>query len=170
MAEVAFLRASDSDRDVVLQVLAEAYADGRLDREEHDDRASAAASAKTLGQLPALIADLVPRTTGPRGNELALASPQELQARAVARNGMARRRALSRMLVPSLVTIAIWLALAWTPHGLDPGFPWPLFVVLFTGIRLLDVVLNKQDLIERERRRLEGVQLKALEPPEKGER
>ena len=40
--DAAALRASDRDRDVVLGVLAEGYADGRLTKEEYDERAGAA--------------------------------------------------------------------------------------------------------------------------------
>ena len=57
---VAPLRASDADRNVVHGVLTEAFADGRLDREEYDERTAATLQARTLGQLPALVADLVP--------------------------------------------------------------------------------------------------------------
>jgi len=35
------LRASDLDRNVALDALSAAYADGRLDREEYDERAAA---------------------------------------------------------------------------------------------------------------------------------
>ncbi len=38
VAEHAQMRVSDADRDVVPGVLAEAYADGRIDREEPDAR------------------------------------------------------------------------------------------------------------------------------------
>ena len=57
---VAPLRASDADRNVVHGVLTEAFADGRLDREEYDERTAATLQARTLGELPALVADLVP--------------------------------------------------------------------------------------------------------------
>ena len=57
---VAPLRASDADRDVVHGVLAEAFADGRLDREEYDERSAAVLAARTLGELPPLVSDLVP--------------------------------------------------------------------------------------------------------------
>src|SRR6185295_13720980 len=57
---VAPLRASDADRNVVHGVLTEAFADGRLDREEYDERTAAALRARTLGQLPPLVVDLVP--------------------------------------------------------------------------------------------------------------
>ena len=43
---VAPLRASDADRDVVHGVLTEAFADGRLDREEHDERELVAAEVR----------------------------------------------------------------------------------------------------------------------------
>ena len=55
---VASLRAADADRDIVHNVLTEAFADGRLDREEYDERTAATMQARTLGQLPPLVADL----------------------------------------------------------------------------------------------------------------
>ena len=54
------LRASDADRNVVHGLLTEAFADGRLDREEYDERSAATLQARTLGEFPALVADLVP--------------------------------------------------------------------------------------------------------------
>jgi hypothetical protein len=53
------LRASDTDRDRVLALLADALADGRLDTEEHTSRVRAALSARTLGELAGLTTDLV---------------------------------------------------------------------------------------------------------------
>jgi hypothetical protein len=52
------LRASDTDRDRVVAMLAEALADGRLDAEEHAERTRVALSARTLGELAGLTADL----------------------------------------------------------------------------------------------------------------
>jgi len=52
------LRASDADRDRVLALLAEAMSDGRLTAEEHAERVQRAFSARTLGQLAELTADL----------------------------------------------------------------------------------------------------------------
>jgi hypothetical protein len=51
-------RASDQDRDDAVELLIEAYAVGRLSREELDDRATAAYSAKTRGELFDVTADL----------------------------------------------------------------------------------------------------------------
>ena len=59
------LRAADRDRDQVAESLREHYAQGRLTMEEFDERTTAAASAKTIGELRALTADLpVPSGTG----------------------------------------------------------------------------------------------------------
>ena len=55
------MRASDADRDKVAEVLREAYAEGRLDADEHTERIDAAYRAKTLGELAPLLADLPQR-------------------------------------------------------------------------------------------------------------
>jgi hypothetical protein len=52
------LRASDADRDRVIAVLTAAVSDGRLTQEEFSERLSSACSAKTLGDLGGLTADL----------------------------------------------------------------------------------------------------------------
>lgn len=52
------MRASDSDREVVVSALREAYTAGRLTLEEFDERTSAAYASKTWGQLRELTADL----------------------------------------------------------------------------------------------------------------
>jgi hypothetical protein len=57
------LRASHADRDRVVDVLAGAAGDGRITAEELDERVAAALSARTLGELAALTADL-PREAG----------------------------------------------------------------------------------------------------------
>jgi hypothetical protein len=53
------LRASDNDRERVVEVLAAAVADGRLTLEEHSHRVERAYQARTLGELATLTADLV---------------------------------------------------------------------------------------------------------------
>jgi hypothetical protein len=140
------LRASDRDRDVVLGVLTEAYVDGRLTREEHDERAAAAGTARTLGELPALIEDLVPQIAA------------GLHERAVERWEAQRRQAVSGFLVPALVCWAVWVAL-------EGGFPWPLFVMLGTGAHLVRVLVLRQDIIAEEQRRLEKRERRALGGP-----
>jgi hypothetical protein len=53
------LRASDQDRNQVAGVLSSAYAEGRLTREEHDERLDQAMAAKTFDELIPLTRDLV---------------------------------------------------------------------------------------------------------------
>jgi Domain of unknown function (DUF1707) len=50
--------ASDADRDIAVDMLCAAVADGRLTLSELDERVGAALSARTLSELAALIADL----------------------------------------------------------------------------------------------------------------
>ncbi|HEV3212086.1 MAG TPA: DUF1707 domain-containing protein [Acidimicrobiales bacterium] len=51
-------RASDADRDRVLQVLATATADGRLTVDEHSELTDKALQARTIGELDVLTQDL----------------------------------------------------------------------------------------------------------------
>jgi hypothetical protein len=53
------LRASDADREQVASVLSTAYAEGRLTREEHDERIDQLMAAKTFDDLIAITRDLV---------------------------------------------------------------------------------------------------------------
>lgn len=57
-ARGARLRASDSDRDITVDILCAAVGDGRLTLDELEERVGAALSARTRAQLAALIADL----------------------------------------------------------------------------------------------------------------
>ena len=59
-ADFPEMRASDADRDRVLDMLREAAGDGRLTAAEFDERMEAALSSRTLGELAALTADLGP--------------------------------------------------------------------------------------------------------------
>ena len=53
------LRASDADRDRVIEVLRAALGDGRLDAAEFDERLDAALAARTFEALAPLTADLI---------------------------------------------------------------------------------------------------------------
>jgi len=68
----ADLRASDADREEVVALLREAFAEGRLTPEEHSERVDAAYAARTRGELVPLTGDL-PSHPHPRG---ASAQPQ----------------------------------------------------------------------------------------------
>jgi len=59
------LRASDSDRDKVATVLTTAYAEGRITREEHDERLDQVMRARTFDDLVPITTDLVPLPVSP---------------------------------------------------------------------------------------------------------
>ncbi|MGW0587406.1 DUF1707 SHOCT-like domain-containing protein [Streptosporangium sp. NPDC002607] len=67
------LRIGDAERDVAMEALREHYAQGRLTREELDERLESALSARTGGDLAVVCADLPglpgPRAPGPEGFE-----------------------------------------------------------------------------------------------------
>ena len=152
----AALRASDRDRDVALQALSEAYADGRLDREEHESRTDAAMSAKVLGDLPPLIADLVPDESISAGVPVATA---DVQTQAVQAWRRRRNNAAMGMAGPSVMTTGIWAATAIGSGNIY--FFWPVFVILGTGMNVLRTMFSKQDIIESERDRIERKARKA---------
>ncbi len=60
MVEPALIRASDAERDEVLDRLGRAHVEGRLDHDEFTDRTAAALAARTVGDLTALTVDLPP--------------------------------------------------------------------------------------------------------------
>jgi uncharacterized protein DUF1707/FHA domain-containing protein len=57
------LRASDSDRDLVISELSDQFAEGRLSHDTFTHRVDAALRARFRGELPSLVADL-PRPRG----------------------------------------------------------------------------------------------------------
>lgn len=147
------LRASDADRDVVHQLLATAYAEGRLDRVELDERTEGVARAKTLGELPGYVTDLVPITSPP------MAVPRaDLVARAQERYLRERQEALWGFLSASLITWGIWAVIMWG------SFPWPIFVSVATAINYLRVLSNRRSFVEDEVKRLEKKERKKLPP------
>ena len=64
------MRCADQDREIVAQLLNNAYADGRLTIDEHTDRIAAAYDAKTFGDLNRLTTDLVAQPAPPRSTHL----------------------------------------------------------------------------------------------------
>jgi len=70
------LRASDAEREPVIERLQDAYAEGRIDHEEFDLRMHLAMTAKTRGDLSGLTGDLAP-APWPGGGK---GAPWEVQA------------------------------------------------------------------------------------------
>ncbi len=141
------MRASDADREVVRAVLASAYADGRLTREEYDDRLDTLYGSRTLGEMPALVVDLVP----PDGPSTAPAPllRADLRTRGVRKWRRDVEESFGAFLVPSVICTVIWIAFT---RG---AFFWPLFPMLFLGLNLVKTVVQRESVIEREVLRLE---------------
>jgi hypothetical protein len=72
----ARLRASDADREQVLELLKTAFTEGRLTKEDYEARVERALAGRTYSDLDNVLADLpVPRApVTPRTNPLAVAS------------------------------------------------------------------------------------------------
>lgn len=162
------LRASDHDRELVRGVLSAAYADGRLNREEFDERSDATADARTLGELPMIVHDLVatpaaPAVAGVLAGAGLVVGPEALEAQAVKRYESDRREAIAAFLGPSLICVVIWSIVMFG------GFFWPGFVIAGTGINLIQTLVRRQDIIAQHARRLEKKQLRALEKQQKRE-
>jgi hypothetical protein len=155
--ENAHLRASDRDREVVTALLGTAYADGRLDRAEFDERAGQVTASRTLADLPPIVADLVAiaEPSGP-----ATLRPAELRAEAERRYERERRQALFSFATPTLICWVIW---AWVLlAGNGTPFPWPVFVTIGTGAHLFRLVTDREDQVRAIQRRLEKRQAREL--------
>ncbi len=62
---IGHLRCSDSDRELVADVLGRAFSEGRITFEEHDERLTTAYNARTFSELDVLTADLIAPTHAP---------------------------------------------------------------------------------------------------------
>lgn len=156
----AGLRASDLDRSVVQQVLTDAYADGRLDRDEYDERSDRANAARTLGELPAIVADLVATTSvEPARAGLAHAGADEIHRLALDAYASDRREAVFGFLFVTLITTVIWFLVT-----RDVLF-WPGFVALGTGINVAKTMSRKSEIVAGHERKLRKKQAKELGQP-----
>ena len=152
----AGVRASDRDRAVVHDALSEAYAEGRIDRDELEERTTQADAAKTYADLVPPLQDLMADAAVPA---LSLSSREELQRRAELYYTEKRGDALMGFLIPNLICWAIWFL---TGHD---GFLWPLFVLIPTMGNLLRVGAGKQAIIDERVEKLEKREAKALQSP-----
>ncbi len=138
------LRASDADREKVIERLREAHGEGRLDLAEFDERAGAAWAARTYGELAPLTADLpgatvaLPAEPAPRpaaGSQTPGRQPAE--PRPSERRGPDRpgRAAVATWLTVSLINFVIWGVISLST--LDWIYPWWIWVAGPWGAVLL---------------------------------
>lgn len=121
------VRASDADRDVAAQALNAAFSDGRLDQSEHAERLSTALAAKTLGDLPPLLSDIVVS---------ARPAPPPAPRTAEERRGRIRSGAVRSWLGLAVLFNVIWVA-TWLLSGSAPYYYWPIWPMIGTAIPLL---------------------------------
>jgi hypothetical protein len=158
----ASMRASDADREIVRVMLADAFADGRLTREEYDDRLNTLYGSRTLGEVSSLVADLVPLDGPP-------VAPAPLRHADMRTRGARKWRkdveeSFAAFLIPSIICTVIWIAIT------GGGFFWPAFPMLFLGLNLVKTVVQRESVIEREVLRLEEQAAKDTAPELPAER
>jgi hypothetical protein len=111
-------RVGDREREEVMLVLSDAFADGRLTKEEFDARSTEALVARTGADLQALTADLPPGYLVERRRARQRA---DHDARAVGR----LRTEVRSYLAVMLALVAIWLVAGFAAQAWYPWFVWP---------------------------------------------
>lgn len=132
------MRAADADRQVVAEQLRVALDEGRLDLHEYDERLRQAYSARTYGELDALLTDL-PGVTPPAAAQLAVAEGQPVVPGALSADRPATARWLLRVWLPYLQVVPIVLAV-WAIASASAGdllYFWPGWVAGPWGALLL---------------------------------
>ena len=129
------IRASDSDRESVVEILRQAYTDGRLDLGEFDERTTAAYASKTWADLRQLTSDLpVDAVLGADIGKPPVAAGTPWQP---GTQQSADRPALpprGPVFVPFLPIALFWLVLAGAVHA--TGLVIPVVIFLLVGLRL----------------------------------
>jgi hypothetical protein len=126
------IRASDADRERIVEVLRRHTAEGRITAEEFDERMAAAYDARTLGALAELTTDL----------------PVDLAAHAQRQQELAKkakpRKPLSRQVrqeISGLASLGVILTTIWVVSGGGYFWPaWPLGIIAaITVARMIQV-------------------------------
>jgi len=134
------IRASDRDRQEVVDLLRGALADGRLKMDEFEDRVGLAYRAVTYGDLVPLCADLpaAGSKTEPEAARPALAAPDRISQRGVfADLPMTLRVLWTIWLTAVSINVVVWALVSGTTAQL--AYPWPLWVAGPYGAALFAV-------------------------------
>jgi hypothetical protein len=128
------IRASDSDRESVVEILRQAYAEGRLDLAEFDERTTAGYAARTWAQLRELTRDLPADAdlggSSPARPAAALAGPLPGSGP----GQRVRQPDNGSVFVPFLPVVLFWIILAGAIH--ISGLVMPAIILLFLWLRL----------------------------------
>ena len=110
------IRASDKERESVVDVLRDAYADGRLTLDEFEERTSAAYAAKTWTELRELTADLPVQP--PLGADL-YHRPQDARPQAGPPAARPQRAGRDHPLGRLLPVVFVWILISAAAGSLD---------------------------------------------------
>jgi hypothetical protein len=135
------MRASDADRQQVIERLRAALDEGRLKMDEYIDRMGLASEAVTYGDLAPLYADL-PESGAiarPDPRPPAPAAPQPAPPVVAARGGMPTALKVLWTIWGAVVSVnlVVWVLVSATTAHLI--YPWPLWVAVPWGAVLLAV-------------------------------
>jgi len=148
------LRAGNAEREVVVRRLNDAFAEGRLELGELDQRIGQAYAAKTLGELRPLLSDLPPASgrlpagpARPGSTHPARPGPAAREVSTRVTTGLVRRPAWIRWqyyVWTSVVAlnVVVWLLVALGTRQLV--YPWPVWVAGPWGVAIL-----AQDVVAR---------------------
>jgi hypothetical protein len=134
------MRASDHDRQEVVDRLRGALEDGRLKMDEFEDRMALAYQAVTYGDLAPLYADLpaVGSKTGREAVPPALAPPARVPWRGVLADLPATLKVLWTIWLTAVsINVVVWALVCGTTAHLV--YPWPLWVAGPYGAALFAV-------------------------------
>jgi hypothetical protein len=126
------MRAGDADRELVLERLRSALAEGRLGLDEFDERVVATLAARTYGELAVLTTDLPGEPPSPR--PVAVPAPR-VPPSPPARPDHEMRGAVAGWAGVSVTTIAIWTISCIATASFV--YPWWLWVAGPWGLVLL---------------------------------
>jgi hypothetical protein len=120
------IRASDADRERVIELLRQHNVEGRISSEEFDERMTAAYAAKTMGALAELTTDLPVDLAEHTRQQAELAKQQ------------ANKKPLSRQMraaISSWASLAVVLTVIWAIGGAGYFWPaWPLGIMAAVGL------------------------------------
>jgi len=127
------LRASDADRQKVVDRLQEAFTEGRLDLTELDERTAGAYAAKTVGDLKPFTVDL----PAP-GTRSVPTPPKPVEKKSSVEDAVDRLKAgvaaLPSWVMPLVGVIVAINVVGWVfasmSHGAHGVFPWWIFLII----------------------------------------
>ncbi len=134
------IRAGNADREQVVAQLNAAFAEGRLDVAELDERVAAAYAAKTLGELGPLTADLPPSPVPARRSAPPARRAEDRPEPAGGSSGVTHWAPVGAAFGVFLLNVVIWGAVS-LGNG-HPVYFWPIWVAIPLALALIRVVTS----------------------------